>query len=163
MDFTYLQQQPSRYTFEQPKLKAWVESWCKGRVLNLFAGKTKLNVDEYRVDSNKEMVADWYGDAYEFIVDDRHTWDTIILDPPYNLNQAREKYEGHYISSLTRIYNRLVYMIDIGGYIITLGYNTGGMGKKRGFKKVAVCIVNHGGHRNDTLCLVEEKYQGSLY
>ena len=34
--FTYLTQPPKRYTFEQPKLKAWTESMCKGEVLNLF-------------------------------------------------------------------------------------------------------------------------------
>jgi len=57
MDFTYLLQPPKRYTFEQPKLKQWVEKWCVGKVLNLFAGKVKLNVDEYRVDLDKTMLA----------------------------------------------------------------------------------------------------------
>jgi len=38
IDFTYLSQPPKRYTFQQPKLKEWTEKWCKGKVLNLFAG-----------------------------------------------------------------------------------------------------------------------------
>ena len=43
MDFTYLSQPPRKYTFEQPQLKEWTEKWCQGKVLNLFAGKTKLD------------------------------------------------------------------------------------------------------------------------
>ena len=60
IDFTYLKQPPKRYTFEQPKLKKWVESWCNGKVLNLFAGRTLLDIDEYRIDVNKAMIAHEY-------------------------------------------------------------------------------------------------------
>ena len=67
MDIVYLTQPPKRYTFEQPKLREWVEKQCKGKVLNLFAGRTKLNVDEYRVDFDKEVPADFYGDAFDFV------------------------------------------------------------------------------------------------
>lgn len=49
MNFTYLMQPPRKYTFEMPKLKEWTESYCKGKVLNLFAGKTHLNVDEFYI------------------------------------------------------------------------------------------------------------------
>ena len=39
MKLEYILQPPKKWTFEQPKLKKWVESYCKGTVLNLFAGK----------------------------------------------------------------------------------------------------------------------------
>ncbi len=56
-----------RYTFESRKIKAWVENRSKGKVLNLFAGKTVLNLDEVRNDIDKEMIAGYYLDALTFI------------------------------------------------------------------------------------------------
>ena len=162
MDFTYLSQPPRKYTFEQPKLRQWVEKWCKGKVLNLFAGKTKLSVDEYRVDINKEMLADWYGDAYDFVKNTEMKFDTIVLDPPYNLRKAREKYGGRYIGSFTKIKNELSGLLNGGGRIITLGYNSVGMSKSRGFSKIAICLVCHSGDHQDTIVLVEKKIQSKL-
>lgn len=163
IDFVYLKQPPRKYTFEQSKLKQWVEKWCIGKVLNLFAGKTKLNVDEYRVDINKEMIADYYGDAYEFIKTTKMKFDTIILDPPYNLRKAREKYNGHYIGSFTKIKNKLSKILKINGRVITLGYDSIGMSKSRGFSKIGICLICHSGDHQDTIAVVEEKIQGVLF
>lgn len=157
MDFTYLCQPPKRYTFEQPKLKEWTEFWCKGKVLNLFAGKVKMNCDEYRVDLDNEMPADHHGDAYEFVVNTDKVFDTIIFDPPYNLRKAREKYEGRYIGLSTKIKNALPRIMNNNANIISFGYDTVGMSKSRGFEKIAICIVCHNGDHNDTLCVVERK------
>ncbi len=156
VDFTYLAQPPRKFTFEQPKLKEWCEKWCIGKVLNLFAGKTKLNVDEFRVDCNKEMLANWYGDALEFIKTTNLKFDTIVLDPPYNLRKSREKYQGKYIGSFTKIKNELKRVLNPNGRIITLGYDSVGMSKSRGFRKIAICLVCHNGDHNDTICIVEE-------
>ena len=37
-----------------------------------------------------------------------------------------------------------------------LGYDSVGMTKSKGFKKIAICLVCHGGDHNDTIGLVEE-------
>ena len=160
IEFTYLVQPPKKYTFQQPKLKSWVEKNCTGKVLNLFAGITKLNVDEIRVDIDRAVPADYYMDAFNFIdlaVDRKLNFDTIILDPPYNLRKSREKYEGRYIGSFTKIKDKLPQILNECGIVIILGYDTVGMSKKRGFKKVGICLVCHNGDHNDTICLKEEK------
>jgi hypothetical protein len=162
IQFTYLTQPPKRYTFQQPKLKEWCESWCKGKCLNLFAGLTKLKCDEFRVDCNKEMFADWYGDAFDFVTTTKQRFDTIILDPPYNLRKSREKYGGAYIGSFTKIKNELPKILNENGRIIIFGYDTVGMSKSRGFKKIAIALVCHNGDHNDTLCLVEQKEEGAI-
>ena len=158
MEFTYLNQPPKRYTFEQPQLKKWVEDNCEGRVLNLFAGKTKLNVDEVRVDIDKNVDADYYMDAHDYVVKcvtEKTEYNTVILDPPYNVRKSREKYEGRYIGKLTKIKNLLPQILAVGGVVITLGYDTVGMSASRSFTKEAICVVCHGGDHNDTLCLKE--------
>ena len=162
IDFTYLSQPPKRYTFEQPKLKLWTEKWCKGKVLNLFAGTTRLNVDEFRVDIDKNVPADYYGDALEFVKTTKLKFDTIVLDPPYNLRKSREKYGSRYIGSFTKIKNELPKILNDGGLIIHYGYDSTGMSRSRGFEKVAICLVCHNGDHNDTICLVEKKVNKSL-
>jgi len=145
------------------KLKRWVESRCKGKVLNLFAGKTKLMVDEYRVDANTEMKADWYGDCLEFIKTTKMKFDTIILDPPYSMRKAYEKYDGKYIGSQWTILRReLLRIVNNGCRVISFGYNSQGMSRRLGFTKVELCIVCHNGDHNDTLCLVEDRLDKKL-
>ena len=166
MNFTYLKQPPKKYTFEMEKLKRWTVENCKGKVLNLFAGKTLLDgIDETRVDLNKEMPADYYMDAYEFVLmakKKKLKYDTVIFDPPYNLRKSREKYMGIYTSELRKIKTELPNIINRAGFVISYGYDTTGMGKKRGFELIHICIVNHSGDHNDTLCTIEIKTQMNI-
>jgi hypothetical protein len=161
MEMTYLCQPPKRYTFEQPQLKEWVEQQCDGYVLNLFAGKVRLEeVDELRVDIDPDTPADYHMDAYEFVMREQERgtiYDTVLLDPPYNLRKSREKYDGRWIGAFTKIKNVLPSILAPEGRVITLGYDTVGMSKSRGFEKIAVCVVCHGGDHNDTLVVVERK------
>jgi len=95
IEFHYINQPPKRYTFEQPKLKRLVESYCKPVVLNLFAGKVRLDVDEVRVDLDVSTQPDFNADAFDFVSGwEGSKFQTVILDPPYNLRKAREKYQG---------------------------------------------------------------------
>jgi len=157
----YLTQPPKKYTFEQPKVKHYVETWCKGNVLNLFAGKTKLNLfgcNEIRVDISNEFEPTVCMDAYEYVKScEDNTFDTVILDPPYNIRKAREKYGERWIGSFTKIKNELVRIVKPNGIVITLGYDTVGMSKSRGFKKIGICVICHNGDHNDTLIVVEQK------
>ena len=127
-----------------------------GKVLNLFAGRTRLNVDEYRVDCDPAMQADFHGDAYTFVKNTDMKLDTIILDPPYNIRQAREKHEGRCIGSLTKTKNALLRVLNDNGRAISMGYDTTGMSQIRGFHKLAICVICHSGRHNDTLAVVEQ-------
>ena len=69
---------------------------------------------------------------------------------------------GVYTSELRKIKTILPDIINNKGRVLSYGYDTTGMGKNRGFKKIAICVVNHVGDHNDTLCLVEEKIQARL-
>jgi len=148
IEFTYLLQPPKKWTFEQPKLRKWIEEHCKGKVLNLFAGKTKLNVDEYRIDSSNEFRPDHLGDALV---------DTIILDPPYSLRKSYEKYKGHYIgSSWTQIRRAVPRVCNKDAIVISLGYNSQGMSRTLGFEKIAILLICHNGDHNDTIVTLEK-------
>ena len=88
-----------RYTFQSPKIKAWVEENSQGKCLNLFAGKVKLNLDEIRNDIDKSMEAEFNMDAVDFVKSWKgEHFDTIILDPPYAYRKGMEMYNGNYTS-----------------------------------------------------------------
>jgi len=158
IEFTYLTQPPKKWTFEQKKLKKYIEGWCKGKVLNLFAGKIRLNVDEFRVDSNNDFQPDYNGDALDFIKTTKLRFDTVVLDPPYSLRKSYEKYNGHYMgSNWTKIRRALPRILNDEAIVISLGYNSQGMSRTLGFKKIAICLVCHNGDHNDTVVTVEKK------
>ena len=134
IDFTYLYQPPNKWTFKQIKLKEWVESWCKGKVLNLFAGKIRLDVDEYRVDISNEFEPDYCGDAYTFVSETDMKFNTVLLDPPYNIRKAKEKYNGRYVGNYKRIKDQLPRVLRQNSRVISLTNDSVGMSKSRGFE-----------------------------
>jgi len=157
MKFTYLKQPPKKYTFQAPLIKKFVEERCKGKVLNLFAGKVKLNVNEVRVDIDTNCPADYHMDAFEFVkmaIEKEWKFDTIILDPPYNYRKAREKYGGRYIGKFTKLKRLIPRILNLNGIVITFGFNSGGM-QSPAFKKEEIALIYHGGDHNDTIIVVE--------
>lgn len=154
IELNYFFSMPNKYTFKAKKIREYVECWCKGRVLNLFAGETKIDVDEYRN----------HKDALEFINGCREKFDTVILDPPYSMWTHRLYYKGggHNYQDITVIRNALPRVLKENARIITLGYNSNGMSKQRGFKKIAIALVHHGGTQNDTIITVEEATNGVI-
>ena len=149
---SYIPTTLNKYTFKSPKIKSWVEDRAKGRVLNLFAGKTKLALDEYRVDMDRDMLADSFIDAYEF-VKTSPKFDTVILDPPYSYRKAMEFYGGNYTSRFRLIADEL---IKIAPRVISFGYHNTFMGKVRGYRLEELCIFGHGGAQHATIAIVEE-------
>ena len=95
----------------------------------------------------------------------------MSLDPPYSLRQIKECYNGIGIQKLdkeTTLYGFIkvkeiiARIIKPGGYVISFGWNSGGMGKKRGFEIIEILLVPHGGHHNDTIVTVEQKVQNHI-
>lgn len=63
--FDYIKCPLHRYTFSVKPIREWTERNCEGKTLNLFAGKTKLNIDEVRNDLDAVALADFRIDALE--------------------------------------------------------------------------------------------------
>jgi len=145
-----------RYTFESPKIKEWVESRAKGKVLNLFAGKTLLNLNEIRNDVDDFMIATYHKDALNFIKEwNGNKFDTIILDPPYAYRKAMEMYNGNYTSKFKLIADNLPRILKKNGKVISFGYHSTFMGEKRGFELKELCVFAHGGAQHCTIGIIE--------
>lgn len=163
--FQYIEVPAAKWTFEPATLRRYVESHLKGRVLNLFAGQTHLRHEGevIRNDLDESIEAEYHFDATE-VADffPPRSFDTVILDPPYNVRKAREKYNGEYRGEFTIIKDQVVPLVKLGGRVIHFGYASTGMSKSRGFKKREVCLINHKGDFNDTICVVEDRVEGGL-
>lgn len=154
--FDYIKCPLHRYTFSVKPIRLWVENNCEGKTLNLFAGKTKLNVDEIRNDLDPEALADYRIDALALL----RTWDgdrftTILLDPPYAYRKSMEMYKGIRCSPFMQLKDEILNVIEDGGKVITFGYHSNTMGAGRNFEVEKIALFSHGGAIHDTIASVE--------
>lgn len=160
MIIKYIPSNLKKYTFESPRIRKWVEEVCEGKVLNLFAGRTLLRLHEYRVDVDPSMIADIYCDAYEYMRKCNIKYDTVLLDPPYAYRKAIEMYNGNYSSKFKLIADE-IQRLQISK-VVSFGYHSTFMGKKRGYTLSEVCVFGHGGAQHCTIAIVEDINQLSL-
>ena len=162
MIFTYMKTPLYRYTFKNKRIKKWVEDNCEGLVLNLFAGKTILNINEVRNDLDESMIADYHLDAVEFISKwNGKKFGTILLDPPYSYRKSMEMYNGKITSPFNLLKDNILKIIKRNGIIITFGYHSVSMGQGRNFKQEHLLLLSHGGAIHDTIAIKEKRINGN--
>jgi hypothetical protein len=159
---------PSKDTFSIPPVMGFVRGFLKPGmvVVDPFARNSRLG-GHYTNDLNPDTAADFHMMADAFLttlLDDGVVADVVQFDPPYTLRQVKEVYEqfGKWQFSDTQNAQRWTVERDLvarlvapGGTVLSFGYSTTCMGKKRGFEIVAIRIVSHGPAHNDTLCTAE--------
>ena len=126
-------------------------------------------------DLNDMMPTDYhleFKDFAEMMLEQERKFDLVLFDPPYSLRQVKECYQG--IGKNLELWqtqnmwgkgkDMLAKCIKPGGYVVSLGWNTLGFGKHRGFTKTAVYIFQNSGNedRYDTLMTIERKTQTTL-
>jgi hypothetical protein len=92
----------SGWTFDLEPIRAWVEQHLEGRVLNACAGANHLRHTEEvrRNDINTDREADTHLDVAELAAHyPKHSFETIVFDPPWSLYQANMRYEGEHVFS----------------------------------------------------------------
>lgn len=143
-------------------MKEWVERNSHGKVLNLFAGRTKLELDEIRNDVDTEANAQYHYDALEFVrkwkdKKPESKFDTIILDPPYSYRKSMEMYNGNYTSRFRLIADIIPAISKTGVSVISFGYHSTFLGKQRGFDLDKMCVFAHGGAQHCTIAIIEKR------
>ena len=90
----------------------------------------------------------------------------IIYDPPYSFRQISEHYKALGMKATQADTSMAFYekaksgfcdLIRPGGLAISFGWNSNGFGKARGFRIIEIMLVAHGGSKNDTIVVVEQK------
>jgi hypothetical protein len=135
-----------------------------------FANQSK--VATITNDLNPEYDTDYHMDALDFLkMFDDDSIDGVLYDPPYSLRQVSECYKNVGIQvtqEMTQRSWRRKHMDEIArilkpsGKALCFGWNSVGVGKKRGFELVELLLVSHGASHNDTIITVEQKSNSQL-
>ena len=158
---------PNKWTFKIKPIKELLDRFIENGWdwIDPFAGM--YSPAQYTNDLNPKCNAESHCDAPDYIKKFRaNSMNGAIYDPPYSLRQIMECYKGFGLTvdklyATTKFYtdvkNLLAQKVKIGGYVICCGWNSIGLGKKRGFKLIEVLLVCHGRLHNDTIVTVEQK------
>lgn len=150
-----------------------------GDFVRRYLAESKVSVDPFARnkpwfthtnDLNPDTTAQHHMDAGAFLhmmAAEGVQVDLGIFDPPYSPRQISECYKsigmevGMRETQSAVLYKRVRDALDPlvrpGGMVLSFGWNTVGMGKKRGYELIEVMLVCHGGAHNDTICLAERK------
>ena len=158
---------PSHATFTIRPIQKLINKYYKidSTCLNPFAYKSDYGITN---DVNPKLKTDYHLDATEFLeLWDDESIDLVLYDPPYTPTQLKEHYEVYpeskvlYYTTNNSYWSKqkdtIARIVKGGGYVISFGYDSSGMGKKRGFEIIEILLVAHGGGHNDTICTVERK------
>lgn len=158
---------PNSNTFQIKPIKEFVERYVQNAevIVDPFANNCKYGT--ITNDLNPDFDTTYHLDALDFLkLIDTESCDLVIYDPPYSLRQVKECYEGVGItvtaehtkaSWRAKHLDEIQRILKLNGYALCFGWNTNGVGMKRGFEMEEVLIVPHGGSKNDTLCTAEKK------
>lgn len=158
---------PNSNTFKIKPIKEFVERSIKDClvIVDPFANSCKYGI--ITNDLNPEYDTDYHMDALDFLkMFEANSVDCVIYDPPYSLRQVSECYKGVGIavtmettqsSWRARHLDEIARILKTGGVCLCFGWNSNGVGKKRGFEMQEILLVAHGGSKNDTICTLELK------
>lgn len=160
---------PNANTFQIAPIRELIEKYIRELnptiIVDPFANTSRYaNISN---DLDPDMPTMYHMDATDFLMqlDDACT-DLVLYDPPYSPRQVSESYKklGMSVDTQTtqasywsRQKAEISRIIKPDGYVISFGWNSGGIGMKYGFEIVEILLVPHGGQHNDTICTVEKK------
>ena len=166
---------PSADTFDIPPIGDFVKRYLSGVSVDPFARNKRWAT--HTNDLNPETEAECHMEAREFLqqlAGKGVKADVVIFDPPYSAQQIKEMYKGfgkthwsfheHEDLGRWREEKRIACeLLKTGGIFLHFGWHTNGAGRERGFDILEILMVAHGGVRHDTLCMAEQKRQGTLF
>lgn len=162
---------PSKHTFLIKPIGRLVKKYVGGGTgwIDPFAGEN--SPAEITNDLNPEKPAMYHLHAKDFANELEGKFEGVLFDPPYSLTQVKECYDGIGVHLFKEDSNRfpqnvkeaIAPKIKSGGLAISFGWNSQGFGRKLGFEIIEILLVAHGRSHNDTICVVERKFQSGLF
>lgn len=146
---------PIREIFDRHKGITQVDPFARDCELCTFTND--LNPE---TKAQNHMMADKFLAAFERLP-------FVLFDPPYSLRQVKECYDG-FGDGFTHkdSQNAVKWTVErdiiadrqkIGDKVMSLGWSSTCMGKKRGYEIIEILLVAHGAGHNDTIVTIEEK------
>lgn len=162
---------PNKNTFSIKPIRELVDRYTADRVLIVDPFANTCTIAHLTNDLDPDMPTNYHMDAIDFLkmIPDGEV-DCVLYDPPYSSRQVSDCYKrlGKTVTwettqnSYWRKHNdEIARICKDGAIVISCGWNSQGVGKKRGFEIVEILLVAHGSHSNDTIITVERKLNQS--
>lgn len=167
MIFNRIWAMPNSLTFQIKPIKELIERYVKPDMVIVDPFANNSIYGTITNDLNPEMDTTHHMDALDFLkLLPSESADMVLYEPPYSLRQVVECYKGFgkqvtqettQSSWRSNHLNEIKRIVKKGGIVICFGWNSSGVGIKRGFDIMEVLLVPHGGSKNDTIVTVEIK------
>lgn len=160
---------PSADTFDIPPIGEFVKKYLRQSRVSIDPFARNKRWATYTNDLNPNTASEYHMDAEDFCLMLSSMGikaDLIIFDPPYSPTQMKECYSGFGIDSkdggsnsslYARVKRAIEPIVEVGGVVLSFGWNTHGMMTHRNFIIEEILLVCHGQAHNDTICMAERK------
>lgn len=153
---------PSIWTFTIPHIKQLFEKYHVGtNWADPFAGETSPAEHTNDIEGR---CAKSQMDGLEFLKSlPSNSVDGVLFDPPYSVEQCLRRYTPKHGGTAGRAEywakckDEIARILKQGGRSICFGWDSTGIGKKRGFEIQEILLLCHGACHNDTIITVECK------
>lgn len=163
---------PNPETLEVPVIRKFVNRYLSNSPVSVDPFARNCELATYRNDLDPGTKADYHMDVRDFLekmlVEVKQA-DLVIFDPPYSLEQMKRSYNGKLAFSDTQRCGRwsdektlIARLLRPGGYCLSFGWDTTGIGKQRGFDITEIMLVCHGAGHQDTICMAERRSTTTL-
>ena len=167
-------EQPNRNTFDIIGIRRWMQPYIDASIVSVDPFARQQTWATHNNDINPDMPTQHHLHSHDFLrllKDDGVKADLVVLDPPYSLTQMKQIYEGMGreidMRESLRFYGDLRDAVtDIctaGATVLSFGWNSIGMTKRRGYKIESILLVCHGRAHNDTICVADKRLQKPLF
>jgi hypothetical protein len=153
---------PNKWTFQCYPIKQLLKREIIGTWCDPFAGET--SPASVRNDIRIGAMAESHMDGLDFLrMQDGSIFDGVLFDPPYSIEQAMRKYGAGHGGTAGRweywakCKDEIARIVKPNGKAICFGWDSTGIGMKRGFELVEVLLVCHGACHRDTIITIELK------
>ena len=159
---------PNRWTFKMKPVDVLLNKYVKELGVgwaNPFCGQSLLGDKRNDLDPQNAF-AQTHKTAKDFLAElENESCIGVLFDPPYSPRQMSECYKSIGLkvnsemtqSGWPKEKDHIARIVKHGGLCISFGWNSCGMGAKRGFKIIEILLISHGGGHNDTIVTVEIK------
>jgi hypothetical protein len=150
-----------KWTFATKMVREVVLDHVDGRVLNACAGKTRLQkrgCEFFRNDIDESRDADLHVDVREIHQHlETETFDSAILDPPFDPGRAAKLYEGWHGQEYSNARDAVGELVCPGGTVVELGWNSWSLSDKDGWEPVEHHLFRQSSFKGDVHLTVDRK------
>ena len=158
---------PNKNTFSIKPISELIYRYSDKSIISIDPFSNTNRIATHCNDIDPQYQTEYCMDAIDFLkLFDDESIDLVLFDPPYSPRQISECYKNLQMSVnmqttqssfWSKLKDEIARITKKSGYVITFGWNSGGIGKTKGFEIEEILIVAHGGWHNDTICTVDRK------